>query len=122
MSLTYQWKIREVKTVDTADFANTVIQTYWTLTGTDENGVEGSFVGATPLDTSGVTAETFVPYDQLTEEVMVSWIKAVVDGNPAYKAHIDERIMKAIAQKSHKTVDLPWVINIPNTAPPVSNT
>ena len=50
--------------------------------GTDENDNEGTFSGATPFTSTTMPAgDTFIPYNQLTEEIVLGWIKdAVVDG------------------------------------------
>jgi hypothetical protein len=50
----------------------------------------------------------FVPFDQLTEEMVLDWIKAVVvDG---YEEHVNAQIQKQINEK-HNPVNeaaLPW--------------
>ena len=50
MAITYEWKLTSIKTKDVEDKTNVVFQTYWTLTGTDEEGNIGTFSGVTPLD------------------------------------------------------------------------
>jgi hypothetical protein len=54
--------------------ADYVVQTYWTKTGTDENGNTGVFSGATPLDPNPDQVD-FIPYDQLTNDIVVGWIQ-----------------------------------------------
>ena len=116
MALTYTWKLTGLKKQDTEDFNDLVIGTRWTVTGTDEDGNEGAFQGATPLDIPDAGQEGYIPYAELTEEVVLGWIKNHVSGsNPAtnYWDHINGRILKAIDEKKWTRVevseaDLPW--------------
>ena len=106
---TYTWKVTGVKTVDTEDVTDAVVQTYWEKIGTDENGNEGTFKGATPFPQSSINSETFVPYTELTEEIILGWIQAVVVGS--YEEHVNEQIQKQIDAKNIKQPDLPWASN-----------
>ena len=67
MAITYEWNVTSMKVVDANNLENVVIQTYWSKTGTDEDGNSGMFSGATPLPLSTVDPGNFVPYDQLTQ-------------------------------------------------------
>jgi hypothetical protein len=106
--MTYTWKIIEVKTVDTGSVVDAVIQTSWEKIGTDENGTEGVFSGATPFLQSSINPEDFVPYAQLTEEIVLGWIQNVVVGE--YEEHVNSAIQKQIDDKNIKTPDLPWTV------------
>ena len=92
--MTYTWKITEVKTVDTENVTDAVIQTYWQKIGTDEKGNEGIFTGATPFLQSSINLENFVPYVELTEEIILGWIQGVVVGD--YEKHVNDHIQKQI--------------------------
>lgn len=116
MALTYEYKITSLKvrneTIANIAVENAVVQTYWTLTGTDENGNVGTFSGATPFtadptDSSG----PFIPFDQLTEQDVINWISSVVETNPGYKDHINAQIEKQINEKISPITEpeLPWV-------------
>lgn len=110
MAITYSWKVTSLKVKNVSENKqNAVVQTYWQKIGTDENGNEGTFSGATPFtvdptDNSG----PFIPFDQLTEENVLTWIKSVVVGT--YEAHVNEQIQKQIDQKVNPVTDvsLPW--------------
>jgi hypothetical protein len=93
-----------------------VVQTYWTKTGTDENGNTGVFTGATPLDPNPDQTD-FVPYDQLTQEIVLSWIQPVVTGD--YEIHVNGVIAKQIADKIDPVVEqpLPWLPPTPTPTP-----
>ena len=109
MAITYTWKVTSVKTKTEGSNQNAVVQTYWTKTGTDEDGHEGTFSGATPFTTVGMPeGYEFVPFNQLTEEMVLDWIKAVVVGG--YEEHVNGVIQKQIDEKHNPVVEtaLPW--------------
>ena len=128
MAFTYKYEVTSLKVknevVGNTINQNAVVQTYWKLTGTDESLVteegnnQGTFSGATPFTTTTMPeGYNFIPFADLTEADVISWIQAVVEGNPSYKQHIDDQIQKQIDQKMRPITepDLPW-------APPKANT
>lgn len=112
MDITYTWKVTGLKTVNDGDTQNFVFQTYWEKTGTDELGNTGVFPGATPFK-KDPTQTDFVPFDQLTEEIVIGWIQAVVVGH--YEQHVNARIREQIEAKrvAVSTPEMPW--GAPNT-------
>ena len=117
MSLTYTWKLTALTKANSAELTDVVIGTRWECTGTDQDGNSGTFNGATPFNLAEAGGENFVPFDQLTEEIVLGWIQAVVvDG---YKDHIDSQILKQIAHKKSAVVELtgdqlPWAVPASN--------
>ena len=95
MAIIYEWNVTSMKVVDANNLENVVIQTYWSKKGTDENGNEGIFYGATPLPIANLDPNNFVPYDQLTQEIVIVWIQDVIKD----QTHIDEQIQKQINLK-----------------------
>jgi hypothetical protein len=110
MAITYTWSVDKVKITNEGTYTNSIVQTHWTVTGTDENGTTGTFRGGTPFTAIGSTS-TFVPYEELTEAEVISWIQGVVAADPVYSSHINERIIADIAVQEHTEVhahELPW--------------
>jgi hypothetical protein len=107
MTITYTWDITSLKVMTVGAEPNYVVQTYWTKTGTDENGNTGVFNGATPL-TPNPEQTDFVPYDQLTQEIVLSWIQPVVVDS--YENHVNDIIAKQIADKINLVIEeaVPW--------------
>jgi len=109
-------EINGLRKQDTADITNLVIGTRWTCTGTDEDGTTGKFDGATPFDAPDEGQEGFVPYEELTEELVLGWVKQTVSGSDSpnnYWDHISGVIQKEINDKKWTKVDvdsssLPW--------------
>jgi hypothetical protein len=109
MAITYTWEVTSIKVKDEGSFTNAVVQTYWKKTGTDENGNEGTFSGATPFSTDTMPeGNTFVPFADLTEEMVLEWIKDVVVND--YERHVNEQIAKQIRDKTTPVTEasLPW--------------
>ena len=122
MELTYTWKLTRLKKTDdpSAELNDIIVQTYWECTGTDADGISGTFHGATPFEPDMVDAENFTTYENLTEAQVLGWIQDVVENNPGYKAHIEGQIKKQIDEIVRPVVEvnsdaLPW-------AEPSSNT
>jgi hypothetical protein len=109
MAITYTWKITSLKTKDVGNKLSAIVQTYWQIVGTDENGNEGTFSGATPFtvdptDDSG----PFVPFNELTETIVLDWIKTIVVGG--YEEHVNNQIQKQINEKINPITEkqMPW--------------
>lgn len=111
MSITYTWKITGMKVKDFDLKPKSVVQTYWEKIGTDENGNVGKFSGATPF-TVDPTDESgpFVPFEELTEEIVISWIQSVVVDS--YEQHVNSKIQEQIdlIKVPEVSADLPWAV------------
>ena len=116
MALTYEWKITQIKKTTTNGIDDAIIGTRWEVKGIDSNGNDGSFTGATPFTLAQIDPDNFVPYNELTETMVLDWIKSVVSGSNQstnYWDHISEKINKQIVEKvsvvsSVDEVNLPW--------------
>lgn len=113
--MNYTWEITSIKRKDTQDLNNIIVQTYWRKTGTDDDGNSASFSGATPFDLSTVDPDNFVAYEDLTEEIVLSWIQSVVVDS--YEEHVNQKIAEQIESIVNPVVEettFPW-------SPPDSN-
>jgi len=117
MSVTYTWAVTGMKVTTAGSLPDYVVQTYWTKTGTDESGNTGTFSGATPFQPDP-TQSDFVPFDQLTEAIVLSWIQPLVTGS--YEEHVNAQIAKQIADKIDPVTDItpPWAPPQPTPTPP----
>lgn len=108
----YTWKITGLKTKDINGKPSAVVQTYWTKTGTDEQGNQGTFTGATPFTIDPTDPfGPFIPFDQLTEADIIAWIQTVVVGD--YEQHVNGKIAEQIEQKISPVTEakLPWAMD-----------
>lgn len=123
MAFTYTYTVRNLKVKDEVNadgeiLPNAVCQTYWDITGTDEEGNTGQFTGATPFSAANVPAGSFTAFADLDEATVIGWITSVINGDAGYKAHIDTQIQKEIDRNVATEMsgeDLPW--GTPTPAP-----
>jgi hypothetical protein len=115
MALTYEWKLTALRKQNTDTLNNIVVGTQWKIIGTDSDGNTGIFNGATPFEAKDVNGDGFIDYQDLTEEIVLEWIKDYVSGvGPSnYMNHINEMIQKQIDEVKYSRIDvnendLPW--------------
>jgi len=113
MPTTYKWEIISLNTKnevlgDGVVLPNAICQTYWRKTGTDANGVEGTFDGATPFSAANLTPDNFQLFDTLTEDIVLGWVRSIVVGD--YEGHVNEQIQLRIDEVSNPEIEtgLPW--------------
>jgi hypothetical protein len=115
MGLTYDWKLIGLKKQDSENVNEAIVGTNWKITATDEDGNVGTFTGATPFSISTINTGSFVPYHELTEEIVLGWVKNHVSGSGPtnYMEHINKQIQKEIVATKWVKVEvdeanLPW--------------
>lgn len=113
MALTLEYTVTSLKVKDEVNaegvtLPNAVVQTYWKVTGTDENGNTGEWSGATPFSAANVPSASFTSFESLDEATVVGWIKNVVDNEPGYKDHIIEQLQRDIDTSITTDAALPW--------------
>lgn len=108
MSVTYTWKITAIRTATVQEQENFVIHVRWEKIGADEHGNTGTFIGATPFAETVDAAGNFVPFADLTEEIVLAWVQSVVVGS--YEEHVNGQIALQIQAKVHAVAEppLPW--------------
>ena len=109
MAITFTFLTDETMQLEIApvlgDLQNVVTRVRYNYVGVDENGIEGTFAGATPMPVPEDT-ENYIPFDQLQPENVVAWLEAVSD-----KVHMQERITKQIEAQinpKYEPVPSPW--------------
>ena len=117
MALTIEYKVTSLKVKDEVNsegvtLSNAVCQTYWKAIGTDADGNVGEFSGATPFSAATVSSANFQDFATLAEEDVVGWIKAVVEGDAAYKAHVESQCQRMIDHEITKDADMPWATDV----------
>ena len=115
MGYTYEWKVTGIKKVNSENIDEAIVGTQWKVICTDEDGNTGEFVGATPFNLQSIDTGSFTPYQDLTEEQVLGWIKNVVSGSSStnYWDHIQGQINKQISRSKLSfteisEVSLPW--------------
>ena len=116
MAVTYSWAITQMTKKTVGDYDNVVLHARWTCTGTESTtGTQGRFIGATPIDFDSGSADEFVAFGDLTEELVLGWVKNIVSSSAAtsYWDHISEQIQKKIDEVDDAVEEvneeaLPW--------------
>lgn len=90
MSVTYEWVISSLEVEKEVDGHENVVKTvHWRCVATDAEGVSADTYGSLSLDLDKDV--DFVPYDTLTKDEVVSWIKGPLDVG-AIKTSLAEQI------------------------------
>ena len=76
MTIEYEWFIDQIKTLQTPE-PNFVTHVNWRVMATKEGEKAVSQGGIT----LGKVSETFVPYEQLTETIVIGWVKDTLGEN-----------------------------------------
>ena len=98
MAITYTWKVDMIHLTSAAGITDAVAEVHWSKTGVNENGVKGRYPGVSKYTTqhaqAAIDAGSFIPFNQLTEEKVLDWVRATLsDENEAF---IDSRISAEI--------------------------
>jgi hypothetical protein len=105
--MNYTWEITSIKKKDTENLSDVIFQVYWKKIGTDENGNIGEFSGATPLDVDDLNNDEFLNYENLTEEIVLGWVKSIVIGD--YERHVNDQIKRKINLQINTEINsFPW--------------
>lgn len=105
----YTWKIDHISVKNAGDLKDAVYRVHWFKMGTDEEGNTGRFYGATEFDHSTLDPDAFVPFDEITEELMISWIQSKI--TPELDDHYNNLIAKDLEGRKNpeRAVMAPWV-------------
>lgn len=114
MAISYTWKITTVKTIQQGPYSDAVAQVYWSKTGTDENGNVGIFNGTTPLSAANTLPENFISYEQLSHDIVLTWVQADIDSKSGFAAYIDQVILDDITNGTNKTTSVPPLVWTPS--------
>jgi len=105
MSISYTWTVQNMTTQKQLDsYSDVVIEVGWSCTGTD-----GTYYSVIP----GVTrvtfdsSSTYIPYADLTEEQVLSWIYSSGVDQSSVQAQIDTQIDLQVNPPT-VVLPLPW--------------
>lgn len=111
--LNFKWEILGLHKYTGTDIENAVIALSWIVNGTNEDGIFGAYFGDSNFNVSSINDEEFVSYEDLTEEIVLKWVKDDVDLTSSYWDSILEHIISEIRVKSEAIIsidkdNLPW--------------
>jgi hypothetical protein len=112
MANTYTWQINALDTKPTQeDLADVVYNIHWGLVATsDQTDADGNTYTAYSIGTQTVpapTSEGFTAFEDLTQEIVETWLEASDLDVDAIKAGLDAQIAEKITPTS-VTKSAPW--------------
>ena len=108
---TYKTKITSMYTVNTPD-PDYVVNVLFTVTGVD--GTHTASIDGNIQFAEKSSDNEFIPYDQLTEEIVLGWINEATDNQANYYANIDGQISSMVNPPvSPANTPLPWATATP---------
>lgn len=118
MAITYTFLTNETMQLEVAPVLGTltdvVTRVRYNYVGVNEDGIEGTFAGATPMPLPEDT-ENYIPFADLTPDEVVAWLEVTAD-----ITHMQERIAKQIELQIHpmyEPIPSPWAPPTPPTPP-----
>jgi hypothetical protein len=109
MATIFTWSIDRMSTLQEPQ-QNFVVEVVWRLTGVDE--IYSPCIG-NRITLNSTSSETFIPYEELTEEIVIAWVLDAlgVDGVNSAKAQVQAYIDRMINPPTVVALDtpLPWV-------------
>jgi hypothetical protein len=101
---TFTTTITGMYTVQQPD-PNYVVNVLWEVTGVD--GTYTASIGGNTVFDSSQAPESFIPYDQLTETIVVGWVPAdqIASAQACVQGQIDSMITPPV---SPQNTPLPW--------------
>lgn len=105
--MNYTWRIIKLGLSDQLNqdgilFENAVVQVQWKIIAEDADGVQSSYVGNTSLNANSISANQFVPLNDVTSSQVISWIQAILAGpeqdriNKQLEARIERNKLREI--------------------------
>ena len=104
----YAWSVFSLTKRTIGNHENVITKVIWKKVGYDKDGVKGEFIMATMFDK--LDESNFIKYEDLTQDIIVDWIKQSMD-----EESIDKEIIKHIQRNRDQEMevdfeDMPWNI------------
>lgn len=104
--MTYTWRIIKLSLQDELNqdgvlLENSVVNIKWKYKGEDTDGSSASYVGNTKLSAANVSADDFILYNSVTNDIALGWItdNMTADELTRIQAQITAKIEKNRVQK-----------------------
>lgn len=110
MANTYIWKVANLERELPADKVYTVHYTVSAVSDVvDPNSANGDFYSAGTYGSVGLNGEVTIAFENLTEEVVVGWVKQALGGTEK-AAEVEAALDSKISEKQTptKATGLPW--------------
>lgn len=105
MALTYEWTLLSYKKFNNPNLGLTEIVAHadWKVKGTDENDYSAEYISTVIWDPNQIKKNKFIPYDQVTDEQILEWVKELVAKQP--ERQIEQYIRNAIVEEKAAEIE-----------------
>lgn len=104
--ITYTWNINKMYTKPLLNGLTNVVHTIdWSYIGTDENNNTASI--QVPMILPEPSEENFTPYNNITEEMVISWLESILNIEDLQQGIIDK--IELIKNPPIIELPFPWV-------------
>lgn len=104
MAVSYQWLVERLEAYPQKDgFSDVIFSVYWRVNGRDDVGHSATISGVQSISLN--TSETFTPYEILTQDQVLGWVKAAMGQRGV--ADVESYLAQQIANQSVPPVALP---------------
>jgi hypothetical protein len=103
MAVDYVWSVKDVCFIDTDQCSDVIQSVDWEVKAT-EGPHEVSMTGTTSL---ALPEDDCVAYEDLTEEMVLSWVKANI--SESYKNEVEGYLLFTLKSLSKEKKPLPWL-------------
>ena len=104
MSTTFTLKINDLRVIQLTDQPNMVCQIDYEYVGVNDNDRAQMYIGTARLNT--VDVESFVSFEELTEEVIVGWLEDI--WSDTHYTHMQEQINARLDAPVITSAAKPW--------------
>jgi hypothetical protein len=106
--INYKWKVSLLKKKNIGEFSDVVVSAVWQKTGVDPDGYGGTYKILTEFNIEEIEINSFINYEDLTEENIIEWIKINTNQDDVNKYILSE-IEKSRSQEIFVNEnELPW--------------
>lgn len=117
MAATFTTKVTGVRVHDLGNLTKVVKQIEFVVSGTEAGQ---TFELPQSLTVPDADATSFVPFEQLTEAQLITWIDAHFENMPSVQAHIQTVLDKEVAKAALTQQALPWAPPPAEPTPPAA--
>lgn len=108
--MNYTWSIKCIGVKDYGEFKNVVLNVNWSKKGTNDIGMMGYYGDTSKLIIpEAFNSDSFVTFENLTEELLITWVKSTISNEDYANELISEQIQNQMNPMRYLVNDdLPW--------------
>ena len=105
----YTWRIHSLTKETRNSIDDVVVEVTWRKIGIDEKtGIVTSVKRSTTFTEQQLNSDTFIPYNELDLDIIVSWIEQIVN-QESLNQYLDYELDKMKSNRTHvEEKDFPW--------------